>query len=162
MAVEIERKFTVDTSRLIFGEGGTRITQGYLSSAKGRTVRVRVEDGAATLTIKGPSEGNARAEYEYSIPLADAREMLADLCEGPLIDKTRHRLRFADRTWEVDVFHGDNEGLVVAEVELESADAEVELPDWVKGEVSHDRRYFNSNLAKAPYSTWEDRRPSPA
>ncbi|MEI6874199.1 MAG: CYTH domain-containing protein [Spirochaetota bacterium] len=154
MAVEIERKFTVDMTRLRFGDSGTRVTQGYLSSAKGRTVRVRVEDDEATLTIKGPSEGNARSEFEYTIPLADAREMLDKLCEGPLIDKTRHRLRFAGRLWEIDVFHGDNEGLVVAEVEIESADAVVELPDWVQGEVSHDRRYFNSNLAKVPFKSW--------
>ena len=156
MGIEIERKFIVITTKLTDAGIGTRIVQGYLSSEKGRTVRVRIEGEEARITIKGPSEGFSRAEYEYPIPLADAREILDDLCERPFIDKTRHRVDYGGRTWEIDVFHGDNEGLVMAEVELESEEAAVELPPWAGREVSRDRRYFNSNLAKEPWPRWRD------
>lgn len=152
MAEEIERKFLVRGSdwRQVKGE---IFRQGYLSSAKERTVRVRVAGDKGFLTIKGPSSGLSRAEYEYEIPLADASAMLA-LCEQPLIEKTRYKIPFGDHTWEVDEFHGLNEGLVVAEVELRSADEEPARPDWVGEEVSHDHRYSNSNLVKRPYTTW--------
>jgi len=156
MGTEIERKFLVELSAWRPSGPGTRIVQGYLSSSKERTVRVRLEGESARLTIKGPAEGISRAEYEYEIPAADAREILDSLCERPFIDKTRHLEVHAGRTWEVDVFHGDNEGLVVAEIELESADAAVELPPWAGAEVSEDRRYANSNLARRPWRHWRD------
>jgi len=134
---------------------GTRIEQGYLCSAKERTVRVRlIGDEEARITIKGAAVGISRSEYEYAIPPADAREMLETLCERPLIIKTRTLVPHAGRTWELDVFHGDNEGLVVAEIELEDAGAVVELPPWARAEVSDDHRYSNSSLAKSPWPTW--------
>ncbi len=154
MGTEIERKFLVDMS-LLSGMGqGASIVQGYLCSAKERTVRVRVSGEEARLTVKGAATGISRSEYEYAIPAADAREMLEALCEKPLIAKTRHLVVHAGRTWEVDVFHGDNEGLVVAEIELEDAAALVELPPWAKQEVSDDHRYSNSSLAKRPWPAW--------
>jgi CYTH domain-containing protein len=154
MGIEIERKFLVDTLKWKEAGAGTRIVQGYLSSTKERVVRVRLIGDEARLTIKGATEGIVRPEYEYPIPPQDAREMLDALCERPFIDKTRHLIDHAGRTWEVDVFHGDNEGLVIAEVELEDAEETVELPHWAGKEVSDDHRYSNSNLAKRPYSTW--------
>jgi adenylate cyclase len=156
MGIEIERKFLVDTTKWKAAEAGTRIVQGYLCSAKERTVRVRLAGEEARLTIKGEALGISRSEYEYPIPTNDAHEMLDRLCERPFIDKTRHLVDYAGRTWEVDVFHGDNEGLVVAELELEAADARVELPPWTAKEVSEDRRYSNSYLAKRPWPTWKD------
>jgi adenylate cyclase len=158
MGTEIERKFLVDTEKWRPVGPGTDIVQGYLCSAKERVVRVRIEGREGWLTIKGATEGISRAEYEYPIPLAEAREILDRLCERPFVDKTRHREVFAGRTWEVDVFHGDNEGLVIGEVELESAVATVESPPWVGGEVSDDHRYSNSNLAKRPWRTWPESR----
>lgn len=154
MAREIERKFLVNTDAWAPSRPGVRLTQGYLSSAKDRIVRVRREGSIATLTIKGPTTGVTRSEFEYPIPLDDAAEMLATLCEQPLIDKDRHEEEFAGRVWQIDVFHGDNEGLVVAEVELPAEDVRVVLPPWAGAEVSGDPRYFNSNLLAHPFSTW--------
>jgi adenylate cyclase len=154
MGQEIERKFRVNTRAWVPQDPGTHFTQGYLNSQKERVVRVRIEDARATLTIKGLTTGVTRAEFEYPIPVDDAAAMLDHLCEQPLIDKHRHVEMHAGRRWEIDVFHGDNQGLVVAEVELPSEDAELELPLWVDEEVSSDSRYFNSNLLKQPYKTW--------
>lgn len=156
MAVEIERKF-----RVVNGgwrthpssDGGVRYTQGYLNRDKTRTVRVRVAGAQGWLTIKGVSKGATRAEFEYPIPLADAQALLA-LCDTPLIDKTRHTLTHAGTVWEVDEFHGDNAGLVVAEVELAAEDQPFERPDWLGGEVTHDPRYFNSALIAHPFVRW--------
>jgi adenylate cyclase len=157
MATEIERKFLVDAAKLGPLGRGTRVVQGYLCSAKERTVRVRIIGDEGRFTVKGEAEGISRKEYEYPIPLADAREMLDGLCERPFIDKTRHLVAHGGRTWEVDVFHGDNEGLVVAEIELEGAADAVELPPWAAKEVTDDHRYSNSSLAKRPWRTWKDR-----
>jgi CYTH domain-containing protein len=154
MAREIERKFLVNTDAWAPSRPGVRLTQGYLSSAKDRIVRVRREGSTATLTIKGPTTGVTRSEFEYTIPLEDAAEMLATLCEQPLIDKDRHDEEFAGRIWQIDVFHGDNEGLVVAEVELPAENVPLVLPPWAGAEVSDDPRYFNSNLLAHPFSTW--------
>ena len=155
MGIEIERKF------LVVGDAwrqapGTAYAQGYLNRDKQRTVRVRVVEDAAWLTVKGASVGATRAEFEYPIPVADARELLA-LCDGPLVRKTRRVLVHAGATWEIDEFEGDNAGLVVAEIELASEETHFEPPPWLGAEVTHDARYFNSNLAAAPYSTWADR-----
>lgn len=157
MGTEIERKFLVILSSLDLSSPGTRVAQGYLCSAKQRTVRVRIIGDEGRLTVKGESRGISRREYEYPIPLADAREMLDALCEPPLIEKTRHFVEHRGRTWEVDVFHGDNEGLVVAEIELEDALETLELPPWIDKEVSADHRYSNSSLAARPWPTWRDR-----
>lgn len=152
---EIERKFLVDTAKWQPMGEGLSIRQGYLSAEKGRTVRVRTKGDKAFFTIKGPSSGISRTEFEYEIPVEDVNLMLDELCLKPLIEKVRHVEEHKGRIWEIDVFSGDNAGLVMAEVELPDENAEVELPDWVTEEVSHDRRYYNSCLSKNPYCNWK-------
>jgi adenylate cyclase len=151
---EIERKFLVTGDGWRAGAAATPIRQGYLAADSERSVRVRVSGERAFLTIKGTLSGFTRAEYEYEIPVADAHELLDGLCLRPLIEKTRHTLRHAGVEWVVDAFTGDNAGLVVAEVELESEDQAIDLPAWVGAEVTDDPRYLNVNLARHPYSAW--------
>jgi adenylate cyclase len=153
MGVEIERKFLVTGTAWKALAAGVHTRQGYLSIARHRTVRVRIAGDRGFLTIKGKTQGLSRAEFEYAIPVEDAAAML-DLCDKPLIEKTRYRVPFGAHTWEVDEFHGANAGLVVAEVELGSADEEPALPPWVGREVSGDARYYNANLVKRPFTTW--------
>jgi len=155
MSVEIERKFLVegDTWRSQVASE-SHIMQGYLASSPEVTVRVRVKGNQAFLTIKGESRGVARSEYEYPIPVVDAEEMLRDLAVLPPIDKVRHRIPLGGHVWELDVFAGENAGLVMAEIELSSEDEDFDLPDWAGQEVSDDQRYFNVNLAKNPYRRW--------
>ena len=152
MGVEIERKFTVRAD-FCPQVAGTEMAQGYLSRDPQRTVRVRLAGGRGYLTVKGETRGMVRAEYEYEIPPSDARAMLA-LCDPPLVEKTRYVMDAAGRRWEVDVFHGANDGLVVAEVELPSETAEVTLPAWVEREVTGEKRYYNSSLIVHPYHSW--------
>ncbi|RJF98762.1 CYTH domain-containing protein [Noviherbaspirillum saxi] len=154
MSVEIERKFLVVDDRWKSLGSGALLRQGYLSSNADRIVRVRIEGEDAMLTVKGRSVGATRGEWEYPIPLADAAQFLDSLCERPIIEKKRYRIVFEGMTWEVDEFMGDNAGLVVAEIELESEDQAFAKPDWIGVEVTHDARYFNSSLLKHPYSTW--------
>ena len=154
MALEIERKYLVDLEKLGTLENGTRIKQGYLSTNKDAVVRVRVKNDKAYLTIKGPNNGISRLEFEYEIPFDEANEMLGNLCKKPLIDKTRYIIKHDIHIWEIDVFYGDNEGLVVAEVELKDENEKINLPSWIKEEVTSDNRYFNSNLMKYPYKDW--------
>ena len=155
MATEIERKFIVkgDFSKEVCNS--QRIVQGYICSQPGRTVRIRIRGEKGFLTIKGPSDdkGLSRYEFEQEIPLPDAEQLLT-LCEPGVIDKVRHLVRAGKHTWEVEVFHGANEGLVMAEIELASEDEPFEKPDWIGEEVSGDRRYYNSMLTKEPYSQW--------
>lgn len=153
MAQEIERKFLVRTDEWRSLAKATRYRQGYLSSVKERVVRVRTIDDRGFLTIKGINEGLTRLEFEYDIPLADADSLL-DLCEKPIIEKTRTKIEIDGLIWEVDEFFGDNEGLIVAEVELEDEDQAFDKPSWIGEEVSGDPRYFNSNLIKHPFTTW--------
>ena len=157
MALEIERKFLVAGEYKSLASGCERISQGYLSSASGRTVRVRIRGDRGWLTIKGPSKdgGLSRFEWEMEIPLSDARALL-DLCEPGVIDKTRWLVPAGDgiHTWEVDEFHGENAGLVVAEIELRSEADAFERPSWLGPEVTGDRRYYNSQLTLHPYSEW--------
>ena len=154
MGVEIERKF------LPAGDGWRALgepvllRQGYLSSNPERTVRVRVEGGQGTMTIKGKSVGATRGEWEYPIALADANELLDRLCEQPIIEKYRRRIACAGNVWEVDEFLGANDGLVVAEVELDAEEQQFDKPAWIGAEVTDDPRYFNSSLIRNPYSTW--------
>jgi len=155
MGKEIERKYLVKSSEWKNLAKGTSYRQGYLSTVKERTVRVRTIDDKGFLTIKGITVGASRAEYEYEIPAADANAMLSNLCEKPLIEKNRYKIAHAGLTWEVDEFFGDNDGLIVAEVELTSEDQKIELPAWVGEEVTSDPRYFNSNLTKNPYKNWK-------
>jgi adenylate cyclase len=139
MGQEIEHKFRVDVSRWRPQGEGVAIRQGYLSAEKERVVRIRTAGPKAYLTVKG-SGHISRAEFEYEIPLSEAASMLDNL--------------FGGHIWEVDVFHGDNDGLVVAEIELEHEGEAFERPDWVLDEVSSDPRYFNASLSKAPFKTW--------
>ena len=152
MAIEIERKFRVTGTGWRTADG-VRYTQGYLNRDKARTVRVRLAGQQAWLTIKGATSGATRAEFEYAIPVADAAALL-QLCDGPLIDKTRHTQTVGNTVWEVDEFHGDNTGLVVAEVELAGEDDAFDRPDWLGEEVTHDPRYFNSTLITRPFNSW--------
>ncbi len=152
MGIEIERKFLVIGSAWRVGSGTTLI-QGYLNRDPQRTVRIRVAGSEAFLTIKGASQGPVRAEFEYSIPLPDAQALL-HMCEGPRIEKVRYVVPCGGLCWEVDEFHGDNAGLVIAEIELRSADQAFDKPDWIGAEVTDDPRYFNSNLARHPYNKW--------
>jgi len=153
MGLEIERKFLVRGSRWKARARGVLTRQGYLSTTSNTTVRVRIAGNRGFLTVKGRTRGLSRAEFEYAIPVRDAAALL-ELCKKPLVEKTRYRIPFGAHTWEVDEFHGANAGLVVAEVELESADEEPALPPWVGREVSRDGRYYNANLVKKPFTTW--------
>jgi len=154
VAKEIERKYQVKLDAWVPQGEGIHFKQGYLNSQKERVVRVRIEGTRAKLTIKGITTGVTRSEFEYAIPVEDAALLLDNLCEQPLIDKHRHKEVHFGKTWEIDVFHGLNEGLVVAEIELASEDEAITLPAWAGPEVSSDPRYFNSNLLKNPYNTW--------
>ncbi len=152
MSLEIERKFLVvgDSWR---SAAAVYYCQGYLNRDKARTVRVRVAGESGFLTIKGISQGATRAEFEYGIPLNDAKELLA-LCEMPLIEKYRRKISYEGMCWEVDEFLGENEGLVIAEIELEAEDQGFKKPEWVGDEVTQDSRYYNSNLSLHPFKHW--------
>jgi adenylate cyclase len=153
MGVEIERKFLVaDASWKNIADDGVACRQGYLVSDEQKTVRVRIIGTEAFLTIKGETTGISRTEFEYPIPVEDAEAML-ELC-GNLIEKMRYFIECADVTWELDVFEGANQGLVMAEVELKSEDQAFELPPWAGEEVSGDIRYYNAYLAQKPFTTW--------
>ena len=155
MAQEIERKFLVTNDSWRKLAKGQPYCQGYLATAEpGQSVRVRIVGDQGFLTIKGPAQGVTRAEFEYSIPVADAEKMLDTLCQRPFIQKTRYRLLIGDVVWEIDEFEGDNAGLIVAEVELHSEEQPFEQPDWLGEEVSGQTRYYNSSLVKKPYSNW--------
>ena len=156
MAQEIERKFLVlDDSFKHEAFSKSHIVQGYICSERGRTVRVRIRDERAYLTIKGPSEngGLSRYEFEREIPLEDGQQMM-QLCEPGIIDKTRWLVKSGKHTFEVDEFFGDNEGLVVAEVELAYEDEPYEKPHFIGKEVTGDRRYYNSCLCVKPFNKW--------
>jgi adenylate cyclase len=155
MSQEIERKFLVvgDSWRASV-RSSTHIVQGYLASTDTATIRVRVKAEAAFLTLKGRSRGISRSEYEYAIPVADAEAMLAEMAQGPVIDKVRHLIDVEGHTWELDVFAGDNAGLVMAEIELTRPDEAFAMPDWAGPEVSDDQRYYNVNLARHPFREW--------
>jgi adenylate cyclase len=152
MATEIERKFLVRGNDWRQGRP-LRISQGYLNRDKARTVRIRIAGNHAYLTIKGPSQGAARPEFEYEIPRHDAEELMA-LCEGPPLEKNRYTVMHAGVTWEIDEFLGVNAGLVIAEIELANEEQTFQRPAWVSTEVTHDPRYFNSSLIADPYATW--------
>ena len=155
MAQEIERKFLVSGDYKSQAFAQSRIIQGYISSARGRTVRVRIRDGKGYLTIKGASNasGTSRYEWEKELPLSEAEELMK-LCEPGMIDKTRYLVRCGNHVFEIDEFYGENEGLIVAEVELESEDEAFVKPEFIGEEVTGDIRYYNSHLMKKPYQTW--------
>jgi CYTH domain-containing protein len=157
MPIEIERKFLVQGEQWRSLATGIDYRQGYLSTKKGCSVRVRLVGDRGYLTIKGLTTGVSRAEYEYPIPAEDAQEMLDNLCDRPLIEKTRYKIEYAGLTWEVDEFAADNQGLIIAEIELTDENQTIELPTWIGKEVSDDPRYYNANLAQHPFSRWSDR-----
>ncbi len=154
MAQEIERKYLLTGDQWRNLAEGTHYRQGYLSTVKERTVRVRTIGEKGYLTIKGITVGISRLEFEYEIPTDDANELLDELCERPIIEKHRYKIPYGGLVWEVDEFHGVNEGLVIAEVELESDDQAIDVPAWVGEEVSGDPRYFNAALVRCPFNTW--------
>ena len=158
MNIEIERKYRVtDTSYRAQATRCTCYRQGYLSATPAATVRIRIAGDRAFITVKGTTTGCSRQEYEYPIPVADAARMLDSLCQSGLIEKRRYLYPFAGHTWEIDEFMGDNEGLIVAEVELQSESEAVQLPPFIGREVTGDPRYYNACLAQNPYKNWEEK-----
>jgi adenylate cyclase len=153
MPHEIERKFLVRDESWREGAAGRRMRQGYLSLDPERTVRVRISGERAWLNVKGRTEGVRRLEFEYPIPVDDATALLA-LCGSAVVDKTRYLVRHDVHTWEVDEFHGDNAGLLVAEIELTQEDEPFVRPAWLGAEVSEDARYYNASLAQRPFRSW--------
>lgn len=154
MGKEIEKKFLVTGDQWRQLAEGTVYRQGYLSVVKERVVRVRTIGNTGYLTIKGLTVGATRLEYEYEISVSDSNEMLDRLCEKPIIEKKRYKVEFEGLTWEIDEFFGDNDGLIVAEVELEDEQQSLKKPSWIGEEVTSDPRYFNSNLTKHPFTRW--------
>ena len=157
MGQEIERKFLVANNQ--WQERVSRsldMAQGYLGGAGKASVRVRVAGDRAWLTIKSANPGMTRLEYEYPVPVAEGREMLERLTRQAIVTKTRYWVGDGQNTWELDVFHGDNDGLVTAELELEREDQEFDTPSWIGAEVTHDARYYNSNLSEHPYLHWSE------
>lgn len=154
MATEIERKFLVRGTNWRTW-AGVSMRQGYLNPDKARTVRVRQAGERGFLTVKGPTHGASRAEFEYEIPVDDANELL-QLCQGPLVEKIRRCIPWGDVVWDVDEFLGENAGLVVAEVELTHENQTFARPDWLGDEVTHDPRYYNASLVIHPYGRWND------
>ena len=153
--LEIERKFLVKSSDWLTEHKGIAYKQGYLSTEASRTVRIRLEGEKGILTIKGKKKGIAGIEFEYRIPKGDAEYLLKNICRKPIIEKTRYKIKFGGFIWEVDIFNGENKGLKLAEIELQSVNQEFKIPDWVGEEVTHDRRFRNANLVSNPYSNWK-------
>jgi len=154
MAREIERKFLLRNEDWRGLAPGKTYVQGYLAGNEVCSVRVRIAENKATLNIKSATAEAARSEFEYEIPLKDARQMLATLAGKPLIEKTRYTIEHKGFFWEIDEFRGKNWGLIMAEIELEHEDQVFEKPAWVGEEVTDDPRYYNANLARTPYSEW--------
>ncbi|ESA39038.1 adenylate cyclase [Leptolyngbya sp. Heron Island J] len=154
MAKEIERKFLVQGDAWRDLAEGRYYCQGYVPTQGTPTVRVRIIGEQGYLTLKGPVKGISRSEFEYEIPVADAQTMLVELCQTPFIEKYRYRIQLEDWIWEVDEFLGDNQGLILAEVELTHAEQTVDLPAWIGKEVTGDPRYYNSNLVQNPFKNW--------
>ena len=156
MGQEIERKFLIKESEWekLDKPSGKQLRQGYILTDPNKTIRVRIADKTAWLTIKGISVGASRLEFEYEIPLQEGNELLDKFSEAEL-EKVRYEIAHKGKLWEVDVFAGDNKGLIVAEIELLSEDEQFDLPDWVAQEVTHDKKYYNSNLTKYPFKDWK-------
>lgn len=157
MPIEIERKFLVkNTDWKKEAKQSKVFRQGYLCNDPTKTVRVRIAGDAAFISVKGSSQYISRVEFEYPIPPEDAAYMLNHLCQGPLIEKTRYYVPYKGFVWEIDVFEGDNSGLIIAEVELTDENREIPLPDWAGKEVTGDERYYNANLVHNPYKNWKE------
>ncbi|BAF72146.1 CYTH domain-containing protein [Sulfurovum sp. NBC37-1] len=156
MPKEIERKFLVDSTKLPKLPTAHHIKQGYIPTAGTATVRIRISDDRAFLTLKGKAKGLTRSEFEYGIPVEEAEMMLTELCTSSHIKKKRYLIPYGDHTWELDIFEGDNEGLIVAEIELQAEHETFQKPPWVTEEVSYDPHYRNAYLIDHPYSMWAD------
>ena len=154
MPKEIERKFLVTNNTWRQSAKGTYYRQGYFPTANKTTVRVRTAGNTGYLTIKGERSGASRSEYEYQIPFEEAQEMLSQLCKKPLIEKRRFKVEFEGHLWEIDEFEGENQGLILAEVELSDEDENIQLPGWIGKEVTDDHRYYNAYLVDHPFSEW--------
>lgn len=155
MAFEFERKFLVrDDGWRAQATAAVPMRQGYLATTERASIRVRIEGAYARINIKSATLGVARLEFEYELPLPDAEALLERLCARPFVEKVRYHVPHGGHLWEVDVFAGDNAGLIVAEIELEQPDASFALPSWAGEEVTHDARYYNVSLVHRPYSTW--------
>ncbi|MDD5581624.1 MAG: CYTH domain-containing protein [Candidatus Marinimicrobia bacterium] len=155
MSFEIERKFLVKENSWRAKGEGILYRQGYLSLKKEHVVRVRIIGDKGYLTIKSKSQGASRIEFEYEIPFQDAQYMLEHLCEKPLIEKKRYKIEEKGLLWEIDEFFNENEGLILAEVEISSENQPIDLPAWIDKEVTGQPKYYNSNLIKNPYKTWK-------
>jgi adenylate cyclase len=155
MGIEIERKFLVDKDKLPSLPIGKKMSQGYIPTQNETTVRVRIQDQDAFLTLKGVAEGISRSEFEYSIPLPEAKSMLSEFCQGGCVEKTRYEIDHDGLVWELDIFSGKNQGLIVAEVELTSEDQAFSKPNWATLEVSAQKKYSNFSLMQTPYSQWD-------
>ncbi|MEE4364157.1 MAG: CYTH domain-containing protein [Desulfotignum sp.] len=155
MAVEIEKKFLVTTLPADLTPG-IEICQGYILNTPGKVVRVRIKGNQGFLTVKGRTVAAVRPEFEYEIPVSDARQMLDLFCGNPVIEKCRHTLAYKGIKWVIDRFYGANQGLVVAEVELSSRDQVITVPPWAGKEVTEDARYYNASLVHYPFSSWPD------
>ncbi|WP_316831335.1 CYTH domain-containing protein [Pedobacter aquatilis] len=155
MAKEIERKFLLNRAAWEKLEKpiGKQLRQGYILAEPHKTIRVRIADNKGWLTIKGISTGATRLEFEYEIPMGEAIELLDNFSENEL-EKVRYEIAHEGKLWEIDVFSGDNEGLIVAEIELTTEDEEFELPAWIAEEVTHEKKYYNSNLTQHPFKDW--------
>ena len=154
MAIEIERKFLIKEKPFSIAKRSLKINQGYIINEKSKVIRVREKGDDYFLTIKGNNIGISRLEYDFPISKEDAKELIFHFCKTTLIEKTRHYIEHKGHTWEIDEFHGKNNGLIVAEIELESEDEKFDIPDWVGEEVTQDDRYYNMNLAIHPFTSW--------
>ncbi|BAQ64170.1 CYTH domain-containing protein [Geminocystis sp. NIES-3709] len=154
MGLEIERKFLVNSTLWQRPNNGILYRQGYIYTHNGNTVRVRIAGDKGYLTVKGKTQGMTRSEFEYDIPLEEAQEILDTLCDRPLIEKIRYKIKMDQLTWEIDEFLGENQGLILGEIELSSENQEILFPEWIGEEVTQDSRYYNSNLAKNSYNQW--------
>jgi len=155
MAIEIERKYLVlSDAWSLNADSGMDMQQGYLLGTEHASVRIRLQGDSANINIKGVTLGVRRDEFEYPIPVADAKYMLTHLCQKPMITKKRYHVDYDNHRWEVDVFAGENTGLIIAEIELTHEDEAFSLPEWVGEEVSHDHRYYNTCLVTHPYKDW--------
>jgi len=154
MAIEIERKFLVKQSPFHLAKKSRHIKQGYIVHDQKQVIRVRKKDRDYFLTIKGSNKGISRLEFEFPISKNDAEELFLHFCQTAIIDKTRHYIDYKGHTWEVDEFHGDNHGLIIAEIELQSVNEKFHLPEWIGDEVSAENKYYNMSLAKHPFKEW--------
>lgn len=155
MPQEIERKFLISRLPVEILKQGLEIVQGYIVNQKEKVIRVRIAGEKAFLTLKSKTVNGIRNEYEYEIPVMDARELLTQFCNKPWVEKIRFKIEYKNFVWEIDRFSGANDGLILAEIELDDIDQPFEKPDWIGPEVTHDPRYYNSNLIAHPFTTWE-------